>query len=316
MVTQGQKDIHGVAGMHANVDVWPEMIDSRYDWHLRHGADPRDPRCVGAPCLGNHQTIKKGRFIDAAYYRCMDEKCQLRILYVPRAGASADRQAPHPLPADLTGFPEPDAPTEEQLTQTDWTIMPYLGTDFVPGMTPPEPQQVENRYKQSPGRCVPCGMQTRAVPKPAPKSQAKATPWESWTPAPPASPPPLALGASSLTSPAPPSSMPTASPTPDVAQSLGQVMYAMGLLDGGGLEGINAMNDRLNQTEQASMQAARTQVEAYFGLPQPATVTPWSPRQTPPALPVGTRHIPGNDPNRSVDEAVPRESDDEQDLEL
>ena len=113
--------------------------------------------------------------------------------------------------------------------------------------------------------------------------------------------------------------MPTASPTPDVAQSLGQVMYAMGLLDGGAtnsLEGINAMNDRLNQTEQASMQAAKTQVEAYFGLPQPATVTPWSPRQTPPALPVDTWHIPGNDPNRSVDVAVPRESDDEQDLEL
>ena len=97
-------------------------------------------------------------------------------------------------------------------------------------------------------------------------------------------------------------------------------MYAMGLLDGGAinsLEGINAMNDRLNQTEQASMQAAKTQMEAYFGLPQPATVTPWSPRQTPPALPMDTWHIPGNDPNRSVDVAVLKgESDDEQDLEL
>ena len=96
-------------------------------------------------------------------------------------------------------------------------------------------------------------------------------------------------------------------------------MYAMGLLDSGAtnsLEGINAMNDRRNQTDQASMQAAKTQVEAYFGLPQPATVTPWSPRQTPPALPVGNWHLPGNDPNRSVDVAVPRESDDEQDLEL
>ncbi len=75
------------------------------------------------------------------------------------------------------------------------------------------------------------------------------------------------------------------------------------------------------------MQAAKTQVEAYLtaaastasgGLPQPAvgTPTPLAPLQTPQALPVETWHIPGNDPNRSVDVAVPKESDDEQDLEL
>ncbi len=27
MATQGQQDIHGVAGMHANVNVWPEIAD-------------------------------------------------------------------------------------------------------------------------------------------------------------------------------------------------------------------------------------------------------------------------------------------------
>ena len=330
MATQGQQDIHGVAGMHANVNVWPEIADPRYDWHRRQGADPRDPRCVGAPCLGNHQTIKRGSNQHAAYYKCENEECQLRILYVPRAGAPGDRRKAHPLPADLTGLPEPEAPA-----------MPCP----VPGMTQPEPQQISryvgSRYKERPDRRVPCGKQTSAAPPPPPPSQSKSAPKRS-TPAPPASTPPSATGASSSTGPAPPSSTPAASPTPDVAQALGQIM-----------EGINAMNVRLNQTEQASRQAAETtvevaqrvlnlearagqteqavgqtiqhatQVEAYLtaaastasgGLPQPvaATPTPLAPTQEQPAPPVQVWHIPDNDPNRSLDVAVPiGESDDE-----
>ena len=113
------------------------------------------------------------------------------------------------------------------------------------------------------------------------------------------------------------------------------------------------MNVRLNQSEQASRQAAETtveeaqrvlnlearagqteqavgqtiqhatQVEAYLtaaastasgGLPQPVagTSTPLALTQEQPAPPVQMWHIPDNDPNRSLDVAVPiGESDDE-----
>ena len=112
------------------------------------------------------------------------------------------------------------------------------------------------------------------------------------------------------------------------------------------------MNVRLNQTEQASRQAAETtvevaqrvlnlearagqteqavgqtiqhatQVEAYLtaaastasgGLPQPvAGPTPLAPTPEQPTPPVQVWHIPDNDPNRTLDVAVPiGESDDE-----
>ena len=103
--------------------------------------------------------------------------------------------------------------------------MPYP----VPGMTQSEPQQVDTRDKQRPGRRVPCGKPTSATQ-------------ERSTLAPPASTFPSASGASTSTDPALPSSSPAASPTLDVALALGQIM-----------EGINAMNVRLTQTEQASV---------------------------------------------------------------
>ena len=83
LATPGQQDIRSVAGMHANVDVWPEIADPRYDWPRCQGADPRDSLCVGAPCLGNHQTIKKGSNQHAAWSKCTNEERQLRIIYVP-----------------------------------------------------------------------------------------------------------------------------------------------------------------------------------------------------------------------------------------
>ena len=96
-------------------------------------------------------------------------------------------------------------------------------------MTQSEPQPVDTRDMQRPGRRVPCGKPTSAAQ-------------ERSTLALPASASPSALGASSSTDLALPSSSPTASPTPDVALALGQIM-----------EGINAMNVRLTKTEQASV---------------------------------------------------------------
>lgn len=86
---------------------------SRFDWTRTGYANPRDPRCLGGQCRGNHEVETFGRGSSsgqnghALWLSCRD--CKLRVLYVPRWGATGSYRSAGPLPQDV----------EDKLKRTD-----------------------------------------------------------------------------------------------------------------------------------------------------------------------------------------------------
>ena len=81
-----------------------EPSSERYDWSRAEYADPRDSRCQGFPCWGQHQPEKEGRGSlsgrngHAKWEVC--SVCRLRTLYVPTHGSKGTYRSAGPLPAD------------------------------------------------------------------------------------------------------------------------------------------------------------------------------------------------------------------------
>ncbi|CAE7352648.1 RE1, partial [Symbiodinium microadriaticum] len=75
------------------------------DEERMEGPDPRDPRCKGAPCFGNHKVAKayKGSVTGANQYAAWTgcETCKLRLSYAPRMGCHGIHRKSAPLAKDV-----------------------------------------------------------------------------------------------------------------------------------------------------------------------------------------------------------------------
>ena len=72
--------------------------DEKWVWDLQEEADPRDPRCSGAPCHGEHTVDQHNCRIanqHALVVKC--RVCGIRLLYVPRQGSSGAYRKSTPL---------------------------------------------------------------------------------------------------------------------------------------------------------------------------------------------------------------------------
>ena len=73
------------------ISEWMEIDkkDPSLDWKRADPVDKRDDRYLGKPCRGDHDTTNPlGRHANQykVSYKCV--KCNLRMLYIPRYGAS------------------------------------------------------------------------------------------------------------------------------------------------------------------------------------------------------------------------------------
>ena len=72
--------------------------DETLVWGLMETADPRDERCSGAPCCGQHvvdQPNCRIRNQHTLIVKC--RQCQIRLLYVPVRGSTGDSRTATPL---------------------------------------------------------------------------------------------------------------------------------------------------------------------------------------------------------------------------
>ena len=82
--------------------------ESRYDSSRTTGPDTRDPRCAGAPCMGQHQVALPGRGsptgsnAHGSWEGC--QRCLLRLSYTPAYGSHALCRKAAPLPADTAAM--------------------------------------------------------------------------------------------------------------------------------------------------------------------------------------------------------------------
>ena len=73
--------------------------NGKLDWSRAEEANPRDKRCRGPPCLGNHKLDKNGRIKNnhMVMYRCTNPGCGIRLLYVPAVGSHGATRQTTPL---------------------------------------------------------------------------------------------------------------------------------------------------------------------------------------------------------------------------
>lgn len=92
---------------------------TKYDWGRATWADPRDQRCVQAPCHGSHSVEKFGRGSKSGNNRwalwLVCQKCTLRVAYVPTWGSPGVYRSAGPLPKDVATHIENKEAQQEPL---------------------------------------------------------------------------------------------------------------------------------------------------------------------------------------------------------
>ena len=129
------------------------------DWERAEREDPKDMRCDGPPCNGDHMIAKNGRIKNASMvmYRCTNPGCGIRLLYVPSVGSTGSTRKATPLEhlekADTTYIMASAAKTPvktERETEKKMPTKPKMKAKAKAKKEPDDPEESEELQEEAP----------------------------------------------------------------------------------------------------------------------------------------------------------------------
>ena len=114
-----------------------DKTDKKLDWDRAATKGPKDKRCTGPPCLGKHKVGKNGRIKNAhmVMYRCTNDGCGIRLLYVPARGSHGAARKVTPLEhlvqeknpdtINATAADEPEEDEKKEEEEEEERLLPW-----------------------------------------------------------------------------------------------------------------------------------------------------------------------------------------------